>query len=106
MVDESKNCYIALMHGDMEVSAKEMARIIGVKKLEPAPADLAMKKTGYQFGGTSPFGTKTRLKVFIQKSIFDLERIYINAGKQGLLAGIEPDDLNKLEDIEKVDIAQ
>ena len=85
--DEGK-CLIMLQHGDMEVSLKEMARIINVKKVFPSDAKTAMKLTGFQFGGTSPFGTKTKLPVYAEKTIFNLDKIFINAGKRGFIAGI------------------
>ncbi len=105
MSDDSGNIFLVLQHGDKEVSVKELARQIGVKKAEPANAKDAQKATGYLFGGTSPFGTRKQLKVFAEKSIFDLDIIYINGGKQGLIVGISPDVLEKYLDFEKVEAA-
>lgn len=84
-----KKPLIVLMHGDRQVSTKNLARHIGVKSAEPAAADRATKFTGYQFGGTSPFGLKTRMPIYVEKTIFDLYRIYINGGKRGFLVEID-----------------
>ncbi len=86
---------IVLMHGDREVSTKNLARHIGVKSVEPASAERATKVTGYQFGGTSPFGTRTQLPIYVEKTIFDLEKIYINGGKRGFLVEIGPTGLKE-----------
>src|SRR6476620_10894462 len=85
-----KKPLIVLMHGDREVSTKNLARQIVVKSVEPASADRATKWTGYIFGGTSPFGTKTRVPVYVESSIFDLDKIFINGGKRGFLVEIAP----------------
>jgi Cys-tRNA(Pro) deacylase len=95
---------IVLMHGDREVSTKNLARHLGVKSVEPATSDKASKVTGYQFGGTSPFGTKTKLPVYAERTIFDLDRIYINGGKRGFLVEIDPAVL-KLIDVTEVEVA-
>src|SRR3954464_11932895 len=81
-----KKPLIVLMHGDREVSSKNLARHLGVKAVEPASADRSAKWTGYMFGGTSPFGTKTKLPVYVEKTIFDLEKIYIKAANVVLLS--------------------
>ena len=81
---------IVLMHGDREVSAKNLARFLNVKSVQPASLDKAAKWTGYLFGGTSPFGTKTKMPVYAEQTIFELEKIYINGGKRGFLVGIDP----------------
>jgi len=86
---------IVLMHGDKEVSTKNLARVLGVKTVHPCEPDTALKHTGYMVGGISPFGTRKRLKVYLEKSIAELPVIYINAGKRGLLAEICPQDLIK-----------
>jgi Cys-tRNA(Pro) deacylase len=99
-----KKPLVVLMHGDREVSTKNLARLIGVKLVEPASADRATKWTGYIFGGTSPFGTKTRVAVYIESSIFDLDKIFINGGKRGFLVEIDPADLNILN-AQQVDVA-
>ena len=102
--DESKKPFITLMHGNKEVSTKELARTLGVKKIDPASAQNALKATGYQFGGTSPFGTKTKLKIYVESSILDLDKIYINGGKRGFIVGINPQDLKKAFDINLVNV--
>ena len=89
------NEIIVLMHGDLEVSTKELARLLTVKKVEPANAEKATKSTGYQFGGTSPFGTKKTLPIYAEETIFDLEKIYINGGKRGFILEMSIDELKK-----------
>jgi Cys-tRNA(Pro) deacylase len=98
-----KKPMIVLMHGDREVSAKNLARHLGVKTVEPAAADRATKWTGYMFGGTSPFGTRTKMPIYVERTVFDLDKIYINGGKRGFLVEIEPGDLRTLN-IEEVEI--
>jgi Cys-tRNA(Pro) deacylase len=104
METEAGKGLIILMHGDCEVSTKELSRVIGAKKVIQANQQSAMKMTGYQFGGTSPFGLRTKLPVYAEKSIFDLELIYINGGKRGFIIGIKPDDLRKAIYIEEVNV--
>jgi Cys-tRNA(Pro) deacylase len=94
---------IVLMHGDREVSTKNLARFLNVKSVEPAPPEKATKWTGYLVGGTSPFGAKTKVPVYAERSIFDLEKIYINGGKRGFLVEIDPAALAVLE-VEKVEV--
>lgn len=96
---------LVLMHGDMEVSTKQLARVLGVKKVELCSAEVAEKHTGYQFGGTSPFGTRKRLPIYAEKSVFDLQTIYINGGKRGFLVQIDPRDLKRLPDVTEVEVA-
>ena len=79
-----------LMHGDREVSLKRLARALGVKSLAMATPELAQRKSGYQVGGTSPFSTRKQLPIYMEKSITELETIYINGGKQGFLISISP----------------
>ncbi|MFP4543008.1 MAG: YbaK/EbsC family protein [Bacteroidota bacterium] len=102
--DDEKNLFLVLMHGDKEVSLKELARQIGTKKVTPADARQAMNATGYKFGGTSPFGIKQNLPVYVQVTIFGLERIFINGGKQGYIIEIKPEALNVLNFL-KIDAA-
>jgi Cys-tRNA(Pro) deacylase len=92
-----KKPLIVLMHGDREVSTKNLARHLGVKSVEPATVDKASKVTGYQFGGTSPFGTRMKFPVYAERTIFDLDRIYINGGKRGFLVEIDPAVLRTLD---------
>ncbi len=99
-----KSLLIVLMHGDRSVSTKNLARHIVVKSVEPASPERATKSTGYQFGGTSPFGMRTALPIYIEKTIFDLDRIYINGGKRGFLVEITPDVLRDILKIEEVEV--
>jgi len=85
-----KKPLIVLMHGDREVSTKTLARRLGVKSVEPATPEKASKLTGYLVGGTSPFGTRTALPVYVESTIFELDEIYINGGKRGFLIEIDP----------------
>lgn len=94
-----------LMHGDREVSEKNLARHLGVKSVRPATGDRAHKWTGYVFGGTSPFGMQTEMPVLAERSIFDIEKIWINGGKRGFLVEIEPGVLKETLDIEEVELA-
>ena len=87
---------IVLMHGDRQVSTKNLARHLGVKSVDPATPEKASKLTGYLVGGTSPFGTKTNFPAYAEKTIFDLEKIYINGGKRGFLVEVKPDVLRLL----------
>ncbi len=89
---------ILLMHGDREVSTKALARFLAVKTVRPSDPESAHKHTGYQVGGISPFGTRKPLKVYVESSIMQLPRIYINAGKRGLLAEMSPADLARVLD--------
>lgn len=98
MEDENKSPLIILMHGDLEVSTKELARIIGVKSIKPCEPAVANKHSGYQVGGTSPFGTHRKMPVYMEKTIIDLPKVYINGGKRGFLVELDPEDLIKLLD--------
>lgn len=96
MEDERKNPLVVLMHGDCQVSTKELARVIGVKLITPCTPDAANRHTGYLVGGTSPFGTKKPLPVYMEESITGLDRIYLNGGKRGFLVGMAPGDVVRL----------
>lgn len=104
METDGKKQLIVLMHGDCEVSTKNLARAVGVKSIQPCDERTAERVTGYVFGGMSPFGTKASLPVYVEKSIFVLDRIYINGGKRGFLVEIDSRDLSVLSPIE-VEIA-
>jgi Cys-tRNA(Pro) deacylase len=93
MEDEAAKPLIVLMHGDRKVSTKELARQAGVKKIAPCTPEVAQRHTGYMVGGTSPFGTKKTIPVFLQKSILDLPLVYINGGRRGYLVGVHPHDI-------------
>lgn len=103
--DENGKGLICLMHGDKEISTKELARQINCKSLSTASQEQSMKWTGYQFGGTSPFGTKTQLPIYVEKSILDLDKIYINGGKRGFILGISPKVLINTLEINTVNVA-
>ena len=96
MEDESAKPLIVLMHGDCKVSTKELARQIGCKKVEPCKPEVANRHTGFLVGGTSPFGTKKQMPVYVEKSILDLPLIYINGGRRGYLVGINPQALLRM----------
>jgi Cys-tRNA(Pro) deacylase len=96
MEDETGKPLIILMHGDKEVSTKSLARIIGVKSVFPCNPAVAEKHTGYKVGGTSPFGTRKTLPVYIEKTIIDLPEIFINAGSRGLLARMSSSELIRI----------
>jgi Cys-tRNA(Pro) deacylase len=100
-----KKPIIVLMHGDRQVSTKNLARHIGVKSVEPATPERANKWTGYLVGGTSPFGTRSVIPVYVERTIFDLDRIYINGGKRGFLVEIDPAVLKNILKIEEVEVA-
>ncbi len=93
MEDESGKPLIVLMHGDRKVSTRELARQSGRKKIETCTPEAAHRHTGYMVGGTSPFGTKKQMPIFIEKSILDLPLIYINGGRRGFLVGVHPHDI-------------
>lgn len=93
MEDESRQPLIILMHGNRKVSTKEFARQAGRKHINPCDPAVAQRHTGYLVGGTSPFGTRKNMPVFIERSILDLALIYINGGKRGFLIGIHPHDI-------------
>ena len=99
-----KKPLIVLMHGDREVSTKNLARLLGVKSVAPATPEKASKLTGYLVGGTSPFGTRTKMPVYVEKSILSLERVYINGGKRGFLVEIDPEVLKETLDAKEVEV--
>jgi Cys-tRNA(Pro) deacylase len=93
MEDEAKSPLVVLMHGDREVSTKELARYLGVKKVAPASTETAQKLTGYLVGGISPFGTRRSMPVYMEEGILGLPRIFINGGRRGLLVGLDPHEI-------------
>ncbi|HQU86344.1 MAG TPA: aminoacyl-tRNA deacylase [Pyrinomonadaceae bacterium] len=99
-----KKALIVLQHGDLQVSTKELARILKVKNIAPVAPEKANKLTGYLVGGTSPFGTKTKMPVYLEKTIFKLEKIYINGGKRGFLVAISPQVLKEVFAVEEVEV--
>lgn len=103
--DETKAPLLVLMHGDRQVSAKALARQLGVKTVQPCKPEVAQRHTGYQVGGTSPFGTKKVLRVCCERSITALPRLFINAGGRGLLCSLSPSELVRVLSPTLVDCA-
>ena len=93
MEDDARNPLIVLMHGDLKVSTRELARIIGVKTVAPCNPDIANRHSGYMVGGTSPFGTRKKMPVYAEETILELPMIYINGGRRGYLVGIAPNEV-------------
>lgn len=105
MQDENAQPLIVLMHGDCKVSTKSLARQIGCKAVEPCKPEVANRHSGYLVGGTSPFGTKKSMPVYVQQSILALDRIYINGGQRGYLISLDPQVLLPLLAAREVDCA-
>ena len=105
MEDEAKNPLIVLMHGDREVSTKNLARQLGVKTITPCTPEAANRHSGYMVGGTSPFGTRKAMPAYVEASILDLGTIYINGGKRGYLVGIPASCLSQILAAKPVDVA-
>jgi Cys-tRNA(Pro) deacylase len=105
METDTKDPLIVLMHGDREVSTKQLARIVGVKSVTPCDPKIAEKHSGYKVGGTSPFGTRKPLPVYVEQTILDLDAIYINGGHRGLLVRINPNDIAKALKVTPVQVA-
>ena len=105
MQDERGQPLIVLMHGDRQVSTKNLARQIGVKSVEPCTPEVAQRHSGYQVGGTSPFGLRKALPVYAEASVLMLPRICINGGRRGFLVGIAPQVLSELLDAKAVHCA-
>jgi Cys-tRNA(Pro) deacylase len=91
--DEAKRPFVVLMHGDREVSAKELARVLAVKSVHPCAPDVAERHSGYMVGGTSPFGLRKPMPIYVEATVLELARIYINGGKRGFIVGIDPKEL-------------
>jgi Cys-tRNA(Pro) deacylase len=105
MEDDRRRPLVVLMHGDREVSTKNLARLIGVKSVAPCAPEVADRHSGYQVGGTSPFGTRRAMPVYAQASIADLPYLYVNGGRRGFLVGMLPDDLARVLNPVLADIA-
>ena len=105
MQDDSAKPLIVLMHGDRSVSTKNLARQTARKSISPCAPDVAQRHSGYLVGGTSPFGTKKKLPVYVERSVLDLPAIWINGGRRGYLVGIAPQVLIDLLQAEPVDCA-
>jgi Cys-tRNA(Pro) deacylase len=105
MQDEQGAPLIVLMHGDRDVSTKHLARQIGRKNVTPCEPVVAEKHTGYLVGGTSPFGTRRTMPVFVERSVLQLERLYVNGGRRGFLISLAPADLVRVLQPTLVDVA-
>jgi len=105
MQDEAARPLIVLMHGDRKVSTKNLARQAGVKRIEPCTPEAAQRHSGYQVGGTSPFGTRKKLRVYLERSILGLAKIYINGGRRGFLVGLAPGEIVRTLAPQLVDVA-
>ena len=106
MEDQDAKPLIVLMHGDKMVSTKNLARQIGAKSVQPCKPDVAQRHTSYQVGGTSPFGTKKAMPIYLEKTVLDLDHIYINGGRRGYLVGIETLELLRVLDPVMVECAR
>ena len=105
METDSGKALLVLMHGDCEVSTRRLARLVGVKSIAPCDERTATRLTGYMFGGTSPFGTRSALPVYVERTIFGLPHIYINGGKRGFLVEIAPGSLRETLPVTEVEVA-
>jgi Cys-tRNA(Pro) deacylase len=105
MQDEAGRPLLVLMHGDRKVSTKNLARQAGVKRIEPCRPQDAQRHSGYQVGGTSPFGTRKPLPVYLERSILELPKIYINGGRRGFLVGLAPGEMQRTLRPVLVDVA-
>jgi len=103
--DEAKKPLVVLMHGDREVSTKELARVLGVKTVQPCAPETAERHSGYKVGGTSPFGLRKAMPIYVEQTILELPRIYINGGKRGFLVGLDPKELARVLNPTPVNIA-
>jgi len=105
MEDEGGKPLIVLMHGDRKVSTKNLARQAGRKRIEPCKPDVAQRHSGYQVGGTSPFGTRKSMPIFMEGSILDLPEIYINGGRRGFLVKLRTEELSRILEPALIDAA-
>ena len=105
MQDDKASPLIVLMHGNRTVSTKSLARQIGVKSVAPCAPEAAQRHSGYLVGGTSPFATRKKMPVYVERSILGLPRIWINGGRRGYLVGIDPEVCTRLLNAQPVDCA-
>ena len=105
METEKGDPLVVLMHGDRKVSTKELARVAGMKRIFPCKPEVAQRHSGYLVGGTSPFGTRKPMTVYLQRTVLDLPRIYINGGRRGYLLGMPPAELARVLAPVLVDVA-
>jgi Cys-tRNA(Pro) deacylase len=105
METQAHSPLIVLMHGDREVSTKALARVLGCKSVSPCTPEVAERHSGYRVGGTSPFGTKKTLPVYLQQTVLDCPRIYVNGGHRGFLVELDPRELQRVLQPTLVDVA-
>ena len=105
MRDERARPLVVLMHGDREVSTKNLARALRLKSVEPCKPEEAQRHSGYLIGGTSPFGTRKRMPIYLERSVLELPRIYINGGRRGYLLGLSPAEIVRVLSPVLVDVA-
>ncbi len=105
MEDERGAPLLVLMHGDRKVSTKNLARQAGRKRIEPCRPEVAQRHSGYQVGGTSPFGTRKSMPVYMERSILDLPRIYLNGGRRGFLLSLAPAEVVRVLAPQLLDVA-
>ncbi len=105
MEDDRGEPVVVLMHGDREVSVKALARQLGRRSVQICKPEVANRHSGYQVGGTSPFGTRKRMPVCVERTVLDLPRMYVNGGSRGFLVGIDPKDLVRVLEPTVVDVA-
>ena len=105
MENERAEPLVVLMHGDRKVSTKELARQAGVKRIAPCKPEVAQRHSGYLVGGTSPFGTRKRMPIYLERSVLELPRIYINGGRRGFLLRMDPAELVRVLAPVLVDVA-
>ncbi|HTD91751.1 MAG TPA: Cys-tRNA(Pro) deacylase [Burkholderiales bacterium] len=105
MADDKAAPLIVLMHGDMKVSTKALARVIGAKTVEPCTPEVAQRHSGYRVGGTSPFGTRKKMPVYVERTVLELPVIYINGGSRGFLVRIAPHAVVRLLGAKPVEVA-
>jgi Cys-tRNA(Pro) deacylase len=105
MEDGDQTPLVVLMHGDREVSVKALARLLGTKLVQPCKPEVANRHSGYQVGGTSPFGTRRAMPIYVERSILDLPTIYVNGGSRGFLVGLAPADLQRVLQPTLVEVA-
>jgi Cys-tRNA(Pro) deacylase len=105
MEDDQRRPLVVLMHGDREVSTKELARLVGARSVQACRPEVADRHSGYQVGGTSPLGTRRVMPVYIERTVLDLPRVYVNGGSRGFLVGLDPSALVALLQPTLVDVA-
>jgi Cys-tRNA(Pro) deacylase len=105
METEKGDPLVVLMHGDRKVSTRELARIAGVKRIFPCKPETAERHSGYLVGGTTPFGTRKKMPVYLERSVLELPRIYINGGRRGYLLGMPPSEIVRVLSPILVDVA-